>query len=102
VINLFKLLWQLHVKGLVHGDPRVPNVILDGETPLWIDLVEVRNATPALRALDAEILTRSILHVSQKKPLNEELKQLIQEYGQSAAQKDLSKLIRRVCQTLVL
>jgi hypothetical protein len=100
VINLFKLLWQLHLKGLVHGDPRMPNVILDGETPLWIDLVEVRTATPALRALDAEILTRSILHVSQKKPLDEELKQLIQKYGQCAAQEDLSNLVRRVCQTL--
>jgi hypothetical protein len=38
VINLFQFLWQLHEKDLIHGDPRVPNVILNGGQPLWIDL----------------------------------------------------------------
>ena len=25
--ELFEHLWQLHLKGIIHGDPRVPNVI---------------------------------------------------------------------------
>ncbi|DAZ99645.1 TPA: hypothetical protein N0F65_001882 [Lagenidium giganteum] len=37
----------LHSSGLVHGDPRVPNVILHGEKLLWIDLVEVMEASYA-------------------------------------------------------
>jgi tRNA A-37 threonylcarbamoyl transferase component Bud32 len=100
VANLFGLLWQLHVKDLVHGDPRVPNVILNGEEPLWIDLVEVRKATCALRSLDAEILTRSILNVPRKVSLDGSLKELIGEYSTSATHKNLSHLTTKVCQLL--
>ncbi|CEG45695.1 crinkler family protein [Plasmopara halstedii] len=64
VLSLFKLSRQLHKNGLVHGDPRVPNVILDGEKLLWIDLVKVMEASPTLKQIDAGILTRSILSVS--------------------------------------
>ncbi|EGZ17412.1 hypothetical protein PHYSODRAFT_503910 [Phytophthora sojae] len=57
VRDLFGLLWQLHDKELIHGDPHVANVILVEEKPLWIDLVEVVEASPILKQLDAEILT---------------------------------------------
>ncbi|KAG9411345.1 hypothetical protein AC1031_016981 [Aphanomyces cochlioides] len=56
VANLFRLLWQLHNLDLVHGDPRVPNVIVYREKPLWIDLVEVKKASPTLRKLDVNPL----------------------------------------------
>ncbi|CEG45656.1 hypothetical protein F444_02314 [Plasmopara halstedii] len=32
VLSLFELLRQLHKNGLVHGDPRVSNVILTGKS----------------------------------------------------------------------
>ena len=100
VASVFGLLWQLHVKDLVHGDPRMPNVILNGEEPLWIDLVEVRKASPALRIWDAEILTRSVLGFPQNASLDDKLKGLIEEYGARATQENLIHLITKVCQML--
>ncbi|CAK5167511.1 unnamed protein product [Aphanomyces euteiches] len=47
VAKLFQLLWQLHSLDLVHGDPRVPNVIVHMDKPLWIALVEVNKANPS-------------------------------------------------------
>ncbi|KAG9414679.1 hypothetical protein AC1031_008080 [Aphanomyces cochlioides] len=59
--KLFQLLWQLHSLDLVHGNLRVPNVIVHMDKPLWIDLVEVNKASPSLRKLDAEVLARPSL-----------------------------------------
>ncbi|OWZ21632.1 Crinkler (CRN) [Phytophthora megakarya] len=97
VRNLFGLLWQLHANGLVHGDPRVPNVILAEEKPLWIDLVEVMEASPILKRFDAEILTRSILSVSRTVLLDPALKQLIDNYGKSATRENLNHLAEELC-----
>lgn len=96
---LFNLLWQLHEMDLVHGDPRVPNVIFYRGKPLWIDLVAARQASPLMRALDASILTRSILHVS-RESLDEEFEQLCEEYGQSSTLENLSNLISQVWRKL--
>ncbi|KAG2759235.1 hypothetical protein Pcac1_g28712 [Phytophthora cactorum] len=100
VRNLFEMLWQLHENGLAHGDPRVPNVILNGEERLWIDLVEVLDASPTLKQVDAEILTRSILEVDLSFSLDVEVQQLIDDYGTSATQATLYRLAEEVCQTL--
>jgi len=100
VLNLFGLLWELHANGLVHGDPRVPNVIFDGQKFLWIDLVDVMEASPTLKQLDAEILTRSILSVSRTVLLDPALKQLVDNYGKSATQENLNHLAQVVCQSL--
>ncbi|KAG2759245.1 hypothetical protein Pcac1_g28709 [Phytophthora cactorum] len=86
------MLWQLHENGLAHGDPRVPNVILNGEERLWIDLVEVLDASPTLKQVDAEILTRSILEVDLSFSLDVEVQQLIDDYGTSATQATLYRL----------
>jgi tRNA A-37 threonylcarbamoyl transferase component Bud32 len=100
VTSVFRLLWQLHVKDLVHGDPRLPNIILNGEEPCWIDLVEVRKASVALRIWDAEILTRSVLRLPHEASLSDKLQGLIEEYGKVATQENLAHLISRVCQIL--
>ncbi|KAL3665274.1 hypothetical protein V7S43_009902 [Phytophthora oleae] len=52
VQQLFKLLWQLHTKGWVHGDPRVPNVIVSEGKLLWIDLMEPKEASTELKETD--------------------------------------------------
>ncbi|KAF0707034.1 hypothetical protein As57867_006653, partial [Aphanomyces stellatus] len=102
VANLFQLLWQLHVKDLVHGDPRVPNVILNGEQPLWIDFVEVGKARPNLRKLDAEILTRSTLHIPRNIQLGEELEKMIDNYGKHSTSENINLLATQVCQSMLL
>jgi tRNA A-37 threonylcarbamoyl transferase component Bud32 len=99
VRDLFELLWKLHASGLVHGDPRVPNVILDEAKPLLIDLDEVMKASPALEQVAAEILTRSILRISSGVALDRELKQLIEQYGRSATRADLEHLAKVVSQS---
>ncbi|KAJ8562040.1 hypothetical protein ON010_g7639 [Phytophthora cinnamomi] len=100
VRSLFGLLWQLHANDLVHGDPRVPNVILHGEKLLWIDLVEVMEASSTLKRFDAEILTRSTLSVSRKIVLDPALVQLIDNYGERATRENLDRLAHAVCQKL--
>nr|QUJ09355.1 crinkler 31 [Plasmopara viticola] len=97
VQSLFGLLWQLHTNDLVHGDARVPNVILHGEKLLWIDLVEVMEATPHLKGLDAELLTRSILDIPRTFELNPALVRLIKKYGERATSKNLNRLAQAVC-----
>ena len=94
---LFNLLWKLHQEGLVHGDPRVPNVIIVEEKYLWIDLFEIMKASPSQRSWDAELLTRSILKIDK---LDEELTKLVEEYGENAIKENLEKLIEMVCTRL--
>jgi tRNA A-37 threonylcarbamoyl transferase component Bud32 len=100
VQRLFGLLWQLHANDLVHGDPRVPNVILHGEKLLWIDLMEVMEASSTLKQFDAEILTRSTLSVSRAIVLDPALVQLIDNYGERATRENLDRLAQAVCQKL--
>ncbi len=99
VANLFEMLWQLHAKDLIHGDPRVSNVIRSGEKLLWIDLIVMRQASPIFRCIDAEILTRSILRLSNDVVLETALKVSIDDYGNSATPESLDHLITAVCQS---
>ncbi|KUF89292.1 hypothetical protein AM588_10008262 [Phytophthora nicotianae] len=101
VRSLFELLWQLHANNLVHGDPRVPNVILHGGKRLWIDLVEVMEASSTLKRVDAEILTRSTLNVSRTIVLDPALVQLIDKYGERATRENIDRLAQTVWQKLV-
>ncbi|KAK1933727.1 hypothetical protein P3T76_011941 [Phytophthora citrophthora] len=93
---LFDMLWQLHSAYVVHGDPRVPNVIVKDGQRLWIDLVEGRGAFPILMQNDAGILTRSILHVSPKDSLDEDLEMLIKKYGGNPTKLNLDCLADKV------
>ncbi|KAG9410070.1 hypothetical protein AC1031_018104 [Aphanomyces cochlioides] len=102
VANLFRFLWQLHDMGLIHGDPRVPNVILFEKQPLWIDFMEMGTANPDLRMLDAEILTRSTLHISPDKELSDELMKVIDNYGNNSTSENINLLATRVCESMQL
>ncbi|KAE9032009.1 hypothetical protein PR001_g10802 [Phytophthora rubi] len=100
VLYVFGLLWQLHTEGLVHGDPSVPNVIIYGERPFWIDLVEVQEASPHLREIDADILTRSILSIPRTVLLTPTLKELIGNYAENATEENLILLAEEVVSKL--
>ena len=100
VATLFGLLWQLHLKGLIHGDPRIPNVICHVEKLLWIDLRVVQDASLALCRRDVEILTRSVLRFPMPFSLDEELQDLINDYSKDITQESLGYLVTRVCQKL--
>ncbi|POM76217.1 Hypothetical protein PHPALM_6576 [Phytophthora palmivora] len=91
---------ELHTKDLVHENARVPNVILNEEKLLWIDLVEVKEASPILKQFDAELLTRSILNVSRSDLLDPVLERLINNYGKSATRENLNRLAEVVCQSI--
>ncbi|KAE8884039.1 hypothetical protein PF003_g31832 [Phytophthora fragariae] len=96
VQDLFRLLWQLHAKGLVHGDPRVPNVIVSEGKPLWIDLVEVVKVCTVFKQVDAEILTRDILRLPYTGSLDPTLDKLINNYGHSSTQENINQLAEAV------
>ncbi|KAF0752927.1 hypothetical protein AaE_005866 [Aphanomyces astaci] len=103
VVNLFDLLRQLHEKNIIHGDPRVPNVIVvkdnDKDKLLWIDLVEAVQVTPGFRTTDAAILTRSILRLLHTSLLGEPLESLINEYGQAPTSENAHRLATAVFQS---
>jgi hypothetical protein len=67
---LSNLFWGLHRKKVVHGHPRVPNVIIVGGKYLWIDQFELTESSPSRRSWDAVLFTRSILQIDK---LDEEL-----------------------------
>ncbi|RHZ31738.1 hypothetical protein DYB37_012372 [Aphanomyces astaci] len=103
VVNLFDLLRQLHEKNIIHGDPRVPNVIVvkdnDKDKLLWIDLVEAVVVTPGFRTTDAAILTRSILRLLHTSLLGGPLESLINEYGQAPTSENAHRLAIAVFQS---
>ena len=63
----------LHRAGVIHGDPRLPNVLLVGEELQWIDLREsvlVDGVSAEQQArVDAGILAKSILALSSESTL---------------------------------
>ncbi|KAG1706015.1 hypothetical protein DVH05_002577 [Phytophthora capsici] len=96
VQRLFELLWQLHTKGLVHGDPHVSNVIVSDGKLLWIDLVEPKKASAALKTTDAKSITRSILHLRYKATLDPVLEQLVCNYGNNSTLINATELAKEV------
>jgi tRNA A-37 threonylcarbamoyl transferase component Bud32 len=97
--NLFEHLRKLHMKGLIHGDPRVSNVIKVDKTLLWIDLLGgLVKPTPTLRKLDACHLSRSILQIPHNIELDENLQELLTEYGKNAWRKNLNAIVDKVAE----
>jgi hypothetical protein len=61
IVQILHALDALHRIGVIHGDPRLPNLVwVDGRL-LWIDLSHAAyNSTPELRRRDWYWLTKSI------------------------------------------
>ncbi|OWZ02204.1 hypothetical protein PHMEG_00026277 [Phytophthora megakarya] len=76
---------------IVHGDPPVSNVILYKEKPLWIDLVEVREASPILKPVDGELLSQSVLRLSE---------QLIDNSSKNATRENLHRLAEEIRESM--
>lgn len=75
--NVFLLLFQLHYHGIIHGDPRVANVITLSESALrWIDF---RSATVSFYE-DLAILVESVKEFATKHP---QVTQLMRRYSKS-------------------
>jgi hypothetical protein len=61
-VRAFEALADLHAAGVVHGDPRVPNLVCVGRELKWIDLSASALAfTAASLCADAAMLARSVL-----------------------------------------
>ena len=71
----FCALAHLHKCGVVHGDPRIPNLLLVGTEALWVDLrgsaVVGALGAPSVHSAraDAACLARSILTLEARAPL---------------------------------
>jgi len=98
--NLYELLWKLHEKRVIHGDPCLQNVILDGDKHLWIDLMELKQASSLWQSRDAELLTWLILGASSKVVLDNVLVQLIKQYATLSTLENISHLSTEVCARL--
>ena len=70
----FRSLHDLHVKGIAHGDARLPNLLSCGTGDhvklVWIDLREcVELPTPELQLRDAKTLAASVIGIHQGNPI---------------------------------
>ena len=97
VARLFKFLLQLYLEDLIYGDPCVPNLILYGERLLWTDLLDTGKASPGLRSLDVECLTRSVLGIHPDVKLDESLHKFTSDYGENPSEVTVSPVIEEVC-----
>jgi tRNA A-37 threonylcarbamoyl transferase component Bud32 len=81
VCEIVKSLFTLHSNGFQHGDPRLENLILDGEKYLWIDFMIFLQPLRFGWETDSRILSRSILHLPHDSKLPEEVNRLIMDYS---------------------
>ncbi|KAI9905817.1 hypothetical protein PsorP6_013517 [Peronosclerospora sorghi] len=103
---LFDMLWKLHSAGVVHGDPRMPNVIeKDGQllwidVAKWIDFDESEAVVRLQKRDDVKILTQSILHGFLDGPPDLELEALINKYGERPTLTNFDLLANKVSDKL--
>ena len=66
----FEALADLHLKGVIHGDARIPNLLLCGDRPrkaCWIDLYGAVEYADDIARGDCEVLASSIIRVPKDK-----------------------------------
>jgi tRNA A-37 threonylcarbamoyl transferase component Bud32 len=80
IMKIFHNLFILHRSGIQHGDPRLPNLIQVDEKILWIDLMYSMFDRESRWEQDATMLSRSILGLSEKNSLSQEISELISHY----------------------
>lgn len=62
-VRLVKFLYELHLSGITHGDPRVDNALLVNNELKWIDFMESKSQHLASRIEDFSLLFNSLTHV---------------------------------------
>jgi tRNA A-37 threonylcarbamoyl transferase component Bud32 len=100
VQRLFQHLWMLHDRNVIHGDPRVPNVILHEGKLLWIDLVGVRKTCASMVRDDVTLLTKSILRIRGQDKLEITLQDLITKYVENQTKENIKSLAEEVSKHL--
>lgn len=82
-LDAFQSLATLHKYGIVHGDARLPNLLLVDGTPMWIDLLQstvLLMTAPEAAINDAGILACSILRVKSPTELPEDIRVVLSTY----------------------
>jgi tRNA A-37 threonylcarbamoyl transferase component Bud32 len=102
VSQFYTMLHKLHQYNMVHGDPRIPNIICFGEKLFWIDLAELADANFVFRKTDFVILTQSILSIPYKYTMDSDVMELITMHARSKTLDTLKLLITKVCELLGL
>lgn len=62
-VRLVKFLYELHLTGITHGDPRVDNALLVKNELKWIDFMDSNNQDLRMRIEDFSLLFNSLTHV---------------------------------------
>lgn len=99
-IKVIEALKQLHIHGIAHGDPRLPNVIISADKLIWIDIVgayfspENEVERNILFQRDMRILLQSLLHIA---PLPPDLDVAVSNYNPNDYE-TIEKIIR-ICTT---
>ena len=84
----FEALAALHVRGIIHGDPRLPNLLLVGARACWVDLFSSASRVPVpdMQRGDAAILVRSVLLLGLKDALPAGVDTVLRRYNAAAAE----------------
>ena len=103
---LFESLKALHINGIVHGDPRLPNIVEVEGNLKWIDFSRSMYYDKDERSgnffndikRDLEIFLKSVLNMPQNSNLGEDWKSVISEYdpitkSDASITDDLSEMI---------
>ncbi|OQS00331.1 hypothetical protein THRCLA_21698 [Thraustotheca clavata] len=97
---LFDHLWQLHEKNIVHGNPRFSNVIMHNGQLLWIDLIEMGEASSEQKIRYVEILTKSVINLKHEF-LNENSMNIILKYAENSTKTGIDLIAKTVCVELM-
>ena len=78
----FDALAALHKLGIIHGDPRLPNLLLVDGSACWVDLFSSasRVAPDSLR-YDAAVLVRSVLSLASEDALPTGVERVLRRYS---------------------
>lgn len=96
VMTIVRHLFILHSAGIQHGDPRVPNLIWSQQRFLWIDLMYSTFGSELGWEKDAQILSRSILGLSEKSHLSPQISALISQYSVQKNDESCQALARQL------
>lgn len=93
MVELAQLLYGLHASGVIHGDPRIDNIlILDGSIK-WIDFRDVDPVTKMLGfSRDVKILCESLMCAS-----IEHVEIDIEAYAATPSPERLCKILAKIC-----
>jgi hypothetical protein len=85
---------ELHLKGVYHGDARIPNVVNCSETFKWIDFHHMCGASPAIAAVDDVNKLMTSMFPSQNFMKDKSYQALLKLYGEHRRSKDMKSILK--------